>query len=81
MVNPSATLFSLVYQEWEDAQECADTAWSEIWHQVRRYEAAQGRPPSEQQIAQAVRLEGVAHEWLAVVRHQLERAREYVPIL
>jgi hypothetical protein len=81
MIDPSATLFFLVYEEWELAQQRADREWADIWGRVRRYETQLGFGPTEAQIALAVRLEHEASEWLIALRHHLERERQDVQIL
>lgn len=69
-------IISLSCVRWRLAQRCADDAWDDIGACVRGYEAGQGDPPTEDQIARAVRLEHEAVIWMMALQKELNLPRQ-----
>jgi hypothetical protein len=80
-MDANATLFCLLFEEWDAAQQRAENAWAGVWDSVRAWEAHGGARPSEQQIASAVRMDEEAREWLATLRRELHLERKRIAIL
>jgi hypothetical protein len=80
-MHSNATLFCLLFEGWEAAQQRADNAWGDVWDDVHAWEAHGGARPSEHQIATAARLDEDAREWLITLCRELRLQRKRTAIL
>jgi hypothetical protein len=71
-------LFELLFDEWQEAEQAANTRWASVCHAHEQWRQGLGPRPTQEEVRNAIRLRRLACEWLVALRAELRNERERV---
>jgi hypothetical protein len=72
-------MFELLFAEWQEAEQEANTCWAVVCQADERLRRGVGVGPAPEDVCEALRLRRSACEWHVALRAHLRKQREQLP--